>query len=157
MFWEKAHARPVVKPVSKRKRDAAAKQSGNGPAPETAASSATDDGRLVVFYDGGCGMCTRFAEKCGERDKRNRTVWLDINTKEGRLAEYGISAEAAHARIHAVGRDGKPLHSIAALRAVWWEVPGYRFLAFLAGLPVVSEIMELAYGVLAAARSHGRR
>ncbi|MEM8631334.1 MAG: DUF393 domain-containing protein [Pseudomonadota bacterium] len=67
------------------------------------------------------------------------------------LSEWGLTPEAAARRLHVV-RDGELLAGVPAFLMLWSEMPRFRPLARLVGLPGIRHIAHIVYeGVLAPA------
>lgn len=115
----------------------------------------TEDTR--VLYNETCPVC-RF-EIDGYR-RRAIKDGLPIRFEPIDSAEsWGLSQDDAARRLH-VWHDGKLHSGIAAFRVLWAQMPRWRWLARLVGLPVVAQASEWLYEHVLAAwlyRAHLRR
>jgi predicted DCC family thiol-disulfide oxidoreductase YuxK len=104
---------------------------------------------LRILYNGACPICAReiahyrrLATGCGAA-----IAFDDLTTAD--LSPWGLTADAARRRLHA--RDGTVrLAGLAAFRALWARLPGWRWLARLTGLPGVQALADWAYERIAA-------
>jgi predicted DCC family thiol-disulfide oxidoreductase YuxK len=104
---------------------------------------------LRILYNGACPICSReialyrrLVEKTGAK-----LVFEDLNTAD--LRAWGLSPDQARRRLHA--REGaQQLVGVAAFRALWSHLPGWRWLARLIGLPGISYLAEVTYDRIAA-------
>ncbi|PSL19714.1 iron-binding CDGSH zinc finger protein [Shimia abyssi] len=102
-----------------------------------------------VLYNADCPICDaeicHYARYTGARDIPVR--YDDLNT-DARL-EWGIDPETAARRLHVL--HGNELHvGLDAFRILWWQMPRYRPLAWLTGLPGVYHVASATYDKLLA-------
>lgn len=121
---------------------------------DSSAVAPEDDGRLTTLYHGACPVCGREVAHYRRyaQDRALPLGWEDIS--DGRaaplMAAHGIDREAAKKRLHVVTPDGRLLSGVDAFQALWAEMPRYRRLARLVGLPLVKPIARLVYDRLLA-------
>ena len=112
-----------------------------------------------ILYNGDCPVCS-FEIRHYERYAARSDLPIrfdDLNDCD--LSPWGVSADAAARRLHVL-KDGKVLDGIPAFLALWREMPRYRWLARLVGLPGIRQVAVAIYDhVLAPAlyRWHLRR
>ena len=109
-------------------------------APETVAPTS-----IATFYDGGCPDCRRDVERYRSLafrrlGRRADLLWRDIRTCPDALRCFGVDRRAARHGIYVVDRAGRMRSGVDALIALWRELPGYRPLAWLLGLPGIHDI-----------------
>ncbi|MFT6104155.1 MAG: putative DCC family thiol-disulfide oxidoreductase YuxK [Paracoccaceae bacterium] len=95
--------------------------------------------KLEVIYNAQCPVC-RFEIDSYRKYATNKALPLgfrDLST--GDLAAYGLTQDQAARRLHVVTPDGV-LSGIAAFIALWQEMPRYRWLALIVGLPGVRHV-----------------
>ena len=63
--------------------------------------------QVLLFWDGGCPLCTKEIAYYKRIDSAARVEWVDLDSTPKRLAEYGLSAEDAMRQIHAVDSRGE--------------------------------------------------
>jgi hypothetical protein len=78
----------------------------------------------LLFFDGGCPLCSREVAHYRVLDRRNRIRWVDIGREPEALVEHGIDRSAAMQRLHAVDETGGVVTGMAAFVAVWRKLPG---------------------------------
>lgn len=72
---------------------------------------------------------------------------------------WGLSPEQAARRFH-VMQDGQLLSGVPAFRALWQQMPRFRWLSWLTGLPVIAPVAGAVYDHILAPilyRAHLRR
>ena len=87
-----------------------------------------DEGRLKVYFDGGCPLCRSEIAHYRKLDAAGRVDFVDLSSP---AADTGpdLSREAALGRFHVRGRDGELESGAAAFVRLWKELPGWRWLA----------------------------
>ena len=106
---------------------------------------------LTTVYNAACPVC---GVEIGHYEKiaRKRNLpmgFRDLNDP-ATLAETGIDDDAARRRLHVIRADGTVLRGVDAFLALWREMPRYRWLARLVGMPGIKQLAWLAYeGALA--------
>lgn len=115
----------------------------------------TDETR--VLYNQDCPVC-RFEIETYRR--RAGSLGLPIRF-EGldRAGDWGLTPDQAARQLH-VRQNGRVLSGLAAFRALWSVLPGWRWLSRLCGWPVIRPLSEFVYArVLAPVlyRAHLRR
>jgi len=109
--------------------------------------STTYAGRVtaICIYDGDCGFCSR----CVDWASRRSDVRFEPFQRAD-LTAYGITEDAAATAVHCVGSDGSVTRGAAAVAAVLRECGrGWPLLAMLMRLPVIRNLAELGYGLVA--------
>lgn len=102
-------------------------------------------GKLTVYYDGGCPLCRREIGFYQRLDRAGRIAWSDVSGDASALAAEGVRQEQALARIYAHRADGRLISGAAVFVAIWRHLPGFRWLAPMAGWPPVLAVLERAY------------
>jgi len=103
---------------------------------------------LTVLYDGACPLCRReiaHVKGLAERQGNSGLCFVDISRDTEGDALSDAERVALLARFHVQRADGSRLDGAAAFVAMWRRLPGWRWLAKLAGLPGVLPLLELAY------------
>ena len=104
---------------------------------------------LVVWYNMRCPVCA--AGIARQRDRllaaaqRGAIAFRDINLEPDALTIYGVSLEDIRRRLHATDGAGHLLVGADVAIAMWRVTPGERWLATLAGNPVVRPITRVVY------------
>ncbi len=112
-----------------------------------------------VLYNAECPVCSfeinhyaAYTEK-----KALRIRFEDLN--EDNLSDWGLSADDAARRLY-VMKDGELTSGIPAFLILWQDMPRYRILARIVGLPGVRQAASLIYDYVLAPliyRWHKRR
>ncbi len=98
----------------------------------------------TCIYDGDCGFCSRCVDWAS---RRSDVEFMPFQRAD--LAAHGITEEAAAAAVQVVGPGGVSRGS-AAVAAVLRECGrGWQLVAALMRLPLIRNVAELAYGVIA--------
>lgn len=97
-----------------------------------------------VLYNAECPVCS-FEIGHYARYSQGRALPLrfdDLNTAD--LAHWGLDADQAARRLHVL-KDGALLSGIPAFLALWAEMPRYRWLGRIVGLPGLRQAAVFAY------------
>ena len=104
---------------------------------------------LVVWYNTRCPVCaagiTRQRNRLLAAVQSGAIVFRDINLEPDALATYGVSLEDIRRRLHATDGAGHLLIGADVAIAIWRLTSGERWLATLAGNPVVRPITRVVY------------
>ncbi|HMO09597.1 MAG TPA: DUF393 domain-containing protein [Paracoccaceae bacterium] len=118
-----------------------------------------DDPATAVLFNANCPVCSfeigHYARYCREAGLPIR--FDDLNTDA--RARWGIDADTAARRLYVL-HEGKLASGVPAFLVLWQQMPRYRWLARIAGLPGVRQVASALYDfVLAPAiyRWHLRR
>ena len=120
--------------------------------------SSQPESALAVSYDGNCPVCRQEVALYRRIDRDARIDWIDIVAlADGQLPE-GKSREDLLGRFHAREGDGPWRIGVDAFAAIWRQLPGLRWGAFLFRTPLVRQAAQLAYlGFLSWQRRHRAR
>ncbi len=103
---------------------------------------------LTVLFDGACPLCRReiaHVKGLAERQGDSGLCFVDISRETEGDTRSDAERAALLARFHVQRADGSRLDGAAAFVAMWRRLPGWRWLAKLAGLPGALPLLELAY------------
>jgi len=99
----------------------------------------------VVFFDGGCPLCSREIAHYRRLRGAGSLCWVDISTDDAALKFFGIDREAAMARFHVLDRRGYWQTGAWGFAELWSNLPAYRWLSVaLRKLHLVS-MLDKAY------------
>ena len=107
----------------------------------------------IVLYNGSCPICAR--EVAAYRAEAARAAphvaFRDVTaaTTAPDLAAAGLTVDAAARRFHVL-RDGQVLSGLDGFVALWSALPRWRWLARVAGLPMVRPLATALYDRVAA-------
>ena len=110
----------------------------------------------IMFYDGGCGLCSREVKHYQKLDQFKRIIWTDISQHPMALKPYAIPIEAAYKQLHVVDTYGKIHIGIGAFLTLWEQLPYYRQLATFARRLHLTKLLDKAYQRFAQWRLHRR-
>jgi predicted DCC family thiol-disulfide oxidoreductase YuxK len=85
----------------------------------------------VVFYDGGCPLCSREIAHYRRLDRDGAVEWLDLHQSGDRLGQAGIDFNTAMARLHVIDPQWGLVSGVPGFVAIWRRLPYYRHLARL--------------------------
>jgi ubiquinone biosynthesis monooxygenase Coq7 len=101
---------------------------------------------LTVLYDGACPLCQReisYMQGLAEGSAGSGLCFRDVSAAEVQMPE--AERAALLARFHVQRADGSRLSGAAAFVAMWARLPGWRWLAFVARVPGITPLLEVAY------------
>jgi predicted DCC family thiol-disulfide oxidoreductase YuxK len=105
--------------------------------------------RLVVWYNTLCPVCdggiTRQRKKLRAAVQSGTITFRDINLEPSALGAQGASLADIRRRLHATDDAGRLLVGADVAIAVWRLTPGERWIAALAGNPVVLPMTRFIY------------
>ena len=100
---------------------------------------------ITIFYDGKCGLCSReinYYKKIAQVDKFQ---WLDIATDPAPLKSLKISQADGLRRLHGLDTAGRLHIGVYAFLLIWRELPYWRLLSMIGGLPGIRHLAQLVY------------
>ena len=100
---------------------------------------------ITIFYDGKCGLCSReinYYKKIAQVDKFQ---WLDIATDPAPLKPLKISQADGLRRLHGLDTAGRLHIGVDAFLLIWRELPYWRLLSMIGGLPGIRHFAQLVY------------
>ena len=95
-----------------------------------------------VLYNDDCPIC-RFEIDSYRRRAVKAGLPLRFDTLEA-AADWGITPDQAARRLH-VRQGGEVLSGLPAFRALWAEMPGFRWLAWVTGVWGVRQVAGAVY------------
>lgn len=114
-------------------------------------SPASNNTQTRVLFNADCPVCN--AEICHYRNYTEArgigVAYDDLNSDA--LLPWGIDADTAAQRLHVI-KEGQLHVGVAAFVALWSDMPRYRWLAKLVGLPVIWQISNWVYDRVLAPR-----
>ncbi|MFU8883338.1 MAG: thiol-disulfide oxidoreductase DCC family protein [Rhodobacterales bacterium] len=97
-----------------------------------------------VLYNHDCPVCraeiTHYADYAGREGLA--IGFDDLNRVD--LGMWGVTADQAARRLHVV-REGRVLSGLPAFITLWQQMPRYRWLARIVGLPGVRQMAGMVY------------
>jgi predicted DCC family thiol-disulfide oxidoreductase YuxK len=98
----------------------------------------------TVLYDGSCPICSREINQYKKGDPLAQICWIDVSSATF-VAPPGHSKEKLMARFHVIASNGEVVSGAAAFVQLWQQLPGWKYIALLARLPGVLNLMEFGY------------
>lgn len=110
--------------------------------------------KITVLYNGSCPVCSREIGMYQRDAKRSDAPveWTDI-TRD--VLPAGLDTDAAARRLHVLANE-EMLDGVPAFIAMWSAIPGWRWLAWLVGRPVIRQIATLIYDKMLAPALYAR-
>lgn len=84
-------------------------------------------------------------EACGIRN----IEWVDVHAQPEAATEVDASLEQVRERLHVKSQDGRIDVGVDAFTQLWSQTPGQHWLARLFRLPVLRQLLRLAYNAFA--------
>jgi predicted DCC family thiol-disulfide oxidoreductase YuxK len=112
--------------------------------------------RLLLIYDGWCGVCTRTVEWVRRYDPAGRVAALP-NQTPGLKERAGLTRTEVDRAAWVIDRAGRRLAGAAAINRTLEELGAWRLLARLYRLPGIRQLEDLAYALFAAHRGRFAR
>jgi len=119
-------------------------------APITGTGAEGDHVALTVFFNGACPVCRKHVARFQKISAgRSRLIaWADTAEAPWALRRWHVEPADALLRLYAVTDDGRLLSGAAAFARLWRELPGYRALGIIVGLPGIQQIVEGLYRII---------
>ena len=107
------------------------------------------ESRTCVLYNANCPVCSfEIGHYIAYATEKNLPLRFDdLNTDA--LAQWGLDADTAARRLYVL-HDGKLTSGIPAFLVLWAQMPRYRLLGRIIGLPGLRQIAILIYDHLLA-------
>ncbi len=105
----------------------------------------TDRAIPVVFYDGGCSLCSREIEHYRKLDRDDAIEWVDISRQPERLHAHGVTQDQAMLRLHALDAEGQWRIGTQAFLLIWSQLPAYRWLSRVLETTGLDRLLEPLY------------
>ena len=103
---------------------------------------------IEVFYDGACPLCVREIRFLRRWDSARRISFTDISSREFRASDYGRTEQAFMAEIHGRLPNGDWLRGVEVFRRLYAAI-GLGRLVWVTRLPILSSLLDVAYGIFA--------
>ena len=111
---------------------------------------------VIVFFDGGCGLCSREIRLLRRFDLHRQVQWIDINLDMSLLNAFGIDYRQAMRRFHVLDPAGVLRVGAPAFVALWSVLPLFSLLARLIHLTRTVEMLDKVYEQFAERRFRAR-
>ena len=106
--------------------------------------------KRTIYYDGLCQLCSREIDTFRAFVTDGSLAYVDISLPEFDAAAHGVDPVLVNRHMHVRDEEtGRMLVGVDALLGMWECVPGFRWLAKLARLPVFNWFARIGYAVFA--------
>lgn len=112
--------------------------------------------RPVVFFDGGCPLCSKEIAFYQKRSGAKNLEWIDISSQPEQLIHYGISYESAMKRFHVLDHAGSWQTGAWGFVELWSHFDGYRWLSRLLRTTRTIPLADRLYSAFAGRRYRQR-
>ena len=103
---------------------------------------------ITVFFDDRCSLCSKeiaYYQKLAS----NEFKWVPISKDTGCLQRYGIDSVDALKLLHVVDHLGVVHRGVDSFVVIWSNLDRWRYLAVVASLPLVRQMLRSVYAVFA--------
>lgn len=100
----------------------------------------------TVYFDGSCPLCTAEISHYASRPGGDDLTFVDVSAANAELGP-DLSAQDAMSRFHVRLADGRLLSGARAFVVIWQTLPSWRWMAYIARIPGVIPLLEVAYRV----------
>ena len=107
---------------------------------------------IKVYFDGKCGLCSKEINYYQRIVPEGVFEWLDVATDPSLLEGLGISQREALKRLHVQDSAGTIKTGINAFQVIWEQLPNWRILGRITGVPGIYHFLEYLYVLFAAYR-----
>ncbi len=104
---------------------------------------------ITVFYDGKCGLCSKEINHYRKVAPEGVFDWQDITTTADDLQKQGISVSEGLKLLHAVDNNDRLHVGVDAFILIWQHLRRWKALAFIVSLPIIRQIVNVAYRTFA--------
>jgi len=104
---------------------------------------------ITVFYDGKCGLCRREINHYIRIAPSGIFAWVDITVTPEPFTALGYKVSDGLAALHVRDAGGKMHVGVDAFIAIWRQLPRWRALAVVAGLPLIHPLARMLYRIFA--------
>lgn len=112
---------------------------------ETAQIDPKSQAKTTVYFDGLCRACSMEIEHYRKQEGSDRIDFVDIMSPDFRAEAHGLDPRKVHKVMHVRSADGILHEGVDAFRAIWAELPRYRFMTKVADSKVVRPLLEAGY------------
>jgi predicted DCC family thiol-disulfide oxidoreductase YuxK len=100
----------------------------------------------IVFYDGGCPLCSREIGHYRRLDRQACIEWVDITRQPEILERHGLTRQRAMHRLHVLDSTRRWRTGSQGFALIWSRLPGYRrlgaMLSRVGAMPLLESLYE---------------
>ena len=106
---------------------------------------------IKVFYDGGCRVCDSEMKVYKRISQESGLEFININEPGFEPGQYDKSRDDFMLELHVLDENGRFHTGVGAFRLLWQHLPGahYHLLSTMTGLPGISQLADIGYGIFA--------
>ena len=112
---------------------------------ETAQLDPKSQAKTTVYFDGLCRACSMEIEHYRKQKGSERIEFVDIMNPAFDAETHGLDPRKVHKVMHVRSSDGVLHEGVDAFRAIWAELPRYRFMTKVADSRAVRPLLEAGY------------
>lgn len=101
--------------------------------------------KIIVFYDGKCGLCSREINYYKTVAAEGIFEWVDITLDTESFERLGFTKEEGLLALHAKDVDGQMHIGVDAFILIWCQLKQWSLFAKLIKLPFIKRIADLTY------------
>ena len=103
---------------------------------------------LTVYYDGACPLCRAEIGHYRRCEGAERLDFVDIaGDRSAVTLGPGLDCASARRRFHVRDADGRLFSALRPSARLWRALPRWRWLGWIAALPPVLPLAEIAYRI----------
>jgi predicted DCC family thiol-disulfide oxidoreductase YuxK len=102
---------------------------------------------LIVYFDGGCPVCSREIGMYRRQPGAQACEWVDASTCTDEALGEGLDRRAALARFHVRRADGTLVEGMRGFAMLWQSLPRTAWLGRLAAFGPFPWLLDRAYAV----------
>lgn len=99
----------------------------------------------IVFYDGGCPLCSVEINHYRRLDQVDAIQWVDITQQPELLEQHNLTREQAMRELHVLDQDNQWKTGSHGFALMWSHLPGYRWLSLLLNRLGLLRLLEPLY------------
>ena len=108
----------------------------------------------TIYFDGLCRLCSAEINHYRKLEGSDAFEYVDITAAGFEPKDHGLDPYKVHKVMHVRDASGVLHEGVDAFRAIWKELPRYRFLWMAADQPLVRPILEMGYRAFVLARPY---
>ena len=105
--------------------------------------------KIIVFYDGQCGLCAKEINHYRKVTPDGIFDWQDVTQSTVVLEKTNISLAESLKRLHVIDSNSKLHIGVDAFIIIWRQLKCWEILAFFVSLPIIRQTANFAYKVFA--------
>ena len=102
--------------------------------------------KKTIYYDGSCEMCNNLLKRVNSSDQKDKFDPKDLTKAP---LPNSLKREDLEKEIHVVDEKGRVYKNAEAILKILEEYPKWNFLATIARLPIVKQILPFGYKIIA--------